>query len=74
VKIDIDDDGTVKIAAVNADSARAAISIIEGITQSAEVERSTREGCARSWISAPSWKSSLAPTACSTFPRSRSTG
>ena len=37
VKIDIDDDGTVKIAAVNADSARAAISIIEGITQSAEV-------------------------------------
>jgi len=37
VKIDIEDDGTVKIAAVNADSARAAISIIEGITQSAEV-------------------------------------
>ncbi|MDO8738626.1 MAG: polyribonucleotide nucleotidyltransferase [Candidatus Deferrimicrobium sp.] len=37
VKIDIDDDGTVKIAAVNADSARAAIAIIEGITQSAEV-------------------------------------
>jgi polyribonucleotide nucleotidyltransferase len=37
VKIDIDDDGTVKIAAVNADAARAAISIIEGITQSAEV-------------------------------------
>jgi len=37
VKIDIDDDGTVKIAAVNADSARAAISIIEGITQTAEV-------------------------------------
>ncbi len=37
VKIDIEDDGTVKIAAVDADSARAAISIIEGITQSAEV-------------------------------------
>jgi polyribonucleotide nucleotidyltransferase len=37
VKIDIDDDGTVKIAAVNADSARAAISIIEGITQSPEI-------------------------------------
>jgi polyribonucleotide nucleotidyltransferase len=37
VKIDIEDDGTVKIAAVDADSARAAISIIEGITQTAEV-------------------------------------
>ncbi|PWB65844.1 MAG: polyribonucleotide nucleotidyltransferase [Deltaproteobacteria bacterium] len=37
VKIDIEDDGTVKIAAVDADSARAAISIIEGITQEAEV-------------------------------------
>ncbi len=37
VKIDIDDDGTVKIAAVDADSARAAISIIEGITQSPEI-------------------------------------
>jgi polyribonucleotide nucleotidyltransferase len=37
VKIDIDDDGTVKIAAVDADSARAAIGIIEGIVQEAEV-------------------------------------
>jgi len=37
VKIDIEDDGTVKIAAVDADSARAAISIIEGITQMPEV-------------------------------------
>ena len=37
VKIDIEDDGTVKIAAVDADSARAAISIIEGITQEPEV-------------------------------------
>ncbi len=37
VKIDIDDDGTVKIAAVNADSARAAIGIIEGIVQVPEV-------------------------------------
>jgi polyribonucleotide nucleotidyltransferase len=37
VKIDIEDDGTVKIAAVNADSARAAISIIEGIAQVPEV-------------------------------------
>ncbi|MBE0569260.1 MAG: polyribonucleotide nucleotidyltransferase [Deltaproteobacteria bacterium] len=37
VKIDIEDDGTVKIAAVDADSARAAISIIEGITQTPEV-------------------------------------
>jgi polyribonucleotide nucleotidyltransferase len=37
VKIDIEDDGTVKIAAVDAESARAAISIIEGIVQEAEV-------------------------------------
>jgi polyribonucleotide nucleotidyltransferase len=37
VKIDIEDDGTVKIAAVNADSARAAIGIIEGIAQVPEV-------------------------------------
>ncbi len=37
VKIDIEDDGTVKIAAVDADSARAAISIIEGITQEPEI-------------------------------------
>jgi polyribonucleotide nucleotidyltransferase len=37
VKIDIEDDGTVKIAAVNADSARAAIGIIEGIVQVPEV-------------------------------------
>jgi polyribonucleotide nucleotidyltransferase len=37
VKIDIEDDGTVKIAAVDADSARAAISIIEGIVQEPEV-------------------------------------
>ncbi len=37
VKIDIEDDGTVKIAAVDADSARAAISIIEGIAQVPEV-------------------------------------
>jgi len=33
VKIDIDDDGTVKVAAIDADSARAAIGIIEGIAQ-----------------------------------------
>jgi polyribonucleotide nucleotidyltransferase len=37
VKIDIEDDGTVKIAAVDAESAKAAISIIEGILQTAEV-------------------------------------
>jgi polyribonucleotide nucleotidyltransferase len=37
VKIDIEDDGTVKIAAVDADSARAAISIIEGIAQVPEI-------------------------------------
>jgi len=37
VKIDIDDDGTVKIAAVDAEAAKAAISIIEGIIQEAEV-------------------------------------
>jgi polyribonucleotide nucleotidyltransferase len=37
VKIDIEDDGTVKIAAVDAESAKAAISIIEGIVQTAEV-------------------------------------
>lgn len=37
VKIDIEDDGTVKIAAVDADSAKAAITIIEGIVQMAEV-------------------------------------
>ncbi|MCL2103090.1 MAG: polyribonucleotide nucleotidyltransferase [Syntrophorhabdaceae bacterium] len=37
VKIDVDDDGTVKIAAVDADSARAAIGIIEGIAQVPEV-------------------------------------
>jgi polyribonucleotide nucleotidyltransferase len=37
VKIDIDDDGTVKIAAVDAEAARQAISIIEGITQEPEV-------------------------------------
>lgn len=37
VKIDIEDDGTVKIAAVDADSARAAITIIEGIAQVPEV-------------------------------------
>ena len=37
VKIDIEDDGTVKIAAVDAASARAAISIIEGIVQEAQV-------------------------------------
>jgi polyribonucleotide nucleotidyltransferase len=37
VKIDVDDDGTVKIAAVDAASARAAISIIEGIVQEAQV-------------------------------------
>jgi polyribonucleotide nucleotidyltransferase len=37
VKIDIDDDGTVKIAAVDAESARRAIEIIEGIVQVPEV-------------------------------------
>jgi polyribonucleotide nucleotidyltransferase len=37
VKIDVEDDGTVKIAAVDAASARAAISIIEGIVQEAQV-------------------------------------
>jgi len=37
VKIDIEDDGTVKIAAVDAESAKAAITIIEGIAQVAEV-------------------------------------
>jgi polyribonucleotide nucleotidyltransferase len=37
VKIDIDDDGTVKIAAVDAAAAKAAIAIIEGITQEPEV-------------------------------------
>lgn len=37
VKIDIDDDGTVKIAAVDAEAAKAAIAIIEGIVQEAEV-------------------------------------
>jgi polyribonucleotide nucleotidyltransferase len=37
VKIDIEDDGTVKIAAVDAASARAAIAIIEGIVQEAQV-------------------------------------
>ncbi len=37
VKIDIEDDGTVKIAAVDADSAKAAISIIGSIVQEAEV-------------------------------------
>jgi len=37
VKIDIDDDGTVKIAAVDALSAKAAIAIIEGIVQEAQV-------------------------------------
>ncbi len=37
VKIDIEDDGTVKIAAVDASSAKAAISIIEGIVQEPEV-------------------------------------
>ncbi|MCL5966737.1 MAG: S1 RNA-binding domain-containing protein, partial [Deltaproteobacteria bacterium] len=37
VKIDVEDDGTVKIAAVDAESARAAIAVIEGIVQEAEV-------------------------------------
>jgi polyribonucleotide nucleotidyltransferase len=37
VKIDIEDDGTVKIAAVDQEAARAAISIIEGIVQEPEV-------------------------------------
>jgi len=37
VKIDIDDDGTVKIAAIDAESAKAAIAIIEGIVQEPEV-------------------------------------
>jgi polyribonucleotide nucleotidyltransferase len=37
VKIDVEDDGTVKIAAVDAASARTAISIIEGIVQEAQV-------------------------------------
>jgi polyribonucleotide nucleotidyltransferase len=37
VKIDIDDDGTVKIAAVDAEAAKAAIAIIDGIVQEAEV-------------------------------------
>jgi polyribonucleotide nucleotidyltransferase len=37
VKIDIEDDGTVKIAAVDALSAKAAIAIIEGIVQEAQV-------------------------------------
>jgi len=37
VKIDIEDDGTVKIAAVDAASAKAAIAIIEGIVQEAQV-------------------------------------
>jgi polyribonucleotide nucleotidyltransferase len=37
VKIDIEDDGTVKIAAVDAAAAKAAISIIEGIVQEAQV-------------------------------------
>ena len=37
VKIDIEDDGTVKIAAVDAESAKGAIAIIEGIVQVAEV-------------------------------------
>jgi polyribonucleotide nucleotidyltransferase len=37
VKIDIEDDGTVKIAAVDAESAKGAISIIEDIVQVAEV-------------------------------------
>ena len=37
VKIDIDDDGTVKIAAVDAEAAKAAIAIIEGIVQEPEV-------------------------------------
>ncbi len=37
VKIDIDDDGSVKIAAVDAESAKAAIAIIQGIVQEAEV-------------------------------------
>jgi polyribonucleotide nucleotidyltransferase len=37
VKIDIEDDGTVKIAAVDAESAKAAISIIGSIVQEAEV-------------------------------------
>ncbi|HEY5997118.1 MAG TPA: polyribonucleotide nucleotidyltransferase, partial [Candidatus Deferrimicrobiaceae bacterium] len=37
VKIDIDDDGTVKIAATDAASAKAAISIIEGIVQEPEI-------------------------------------
>ncbi len=37
VKIDIDDDGTVKIAAVDAAAAKAAIAIIEGIVQEAQV-------------------------------------
>jgi polyribonucleotide nucleotidyltransferase len=36
VKIDIEDDGTVKIAAVDAASAKAAIAIIEGIVQEAQ--------------------------------------
>jgi polyribonucleotide nucleotidyltransferase len=39
VKIDIDDDGTVKIAATDGASAKAAISIIEGIVQEPEVGR-----------------------------------
>jgi len=38
-KIDIEDDGTVKIAAVDAASAQAAISIIEGIVREPEVGR-----------------------------------
>jgi polyribonucleotide nucleotidyltransferase len=37
VKIDIDDDGTVKIAATDGASAKAAISIIEGIVQEPEI-------------------------------------
>ncbi len=37
VKIDIEDDGTVKIAAVDAAAAQAAIQIIEGIVQEPEV-------------------------------------
>ena len=71
VKMDVEDDGTVRIASIDEEASRKAVEMVQRIPPRLKSEKSIKARCARSSSSAPSWKSFPVPTDCCTFPSSR---
>ena len=71
VKIDVEDDGRVNVASADETSAQKAISIIQELTATPELNKPTSAKSSASPISARSSRSCRAPTACCTSRKSR---